>query len=114
MILIEREELAAVVQRDSGALGDDPGAEVRKEALDERTPVAPRIDDREIFRVAFDGNSRSYGARAVALDRFPHRGEPPLGDERLPGDAHVVAVGDVAVADGGGEAIRLHEAGEDA
>ena len=52
MRAIEREQRAAILQRKSGAFGDDARPEAREVALDERHHVAVAIDDGQIRRVA--------------------------------------------------------------
>ena len=49
--LVEREQCAAVVQREAGAGRDDRGAEPFVDALDQRDDVAVAVDDGEVDRV---------------------------------------------------------------
>ena len=51
MSLPEREETAAVVQRDAGIAGDDPGAEALEDRLDQRDDVAVAIGGGQVDRV---------------------------------------------------------------
>ncbi len=66
---IEREQRAAILQRKSGALGDDARSEAGEVALDERHHVAVAIGRAEIRRVA-----RVHAAATPAGDRSRLRG----------------------------------------
>ena len=65
---IQREQPAAVLQREARALGNQARSEAREDALDQRHHVAVAIDDAQVRGVAAAGRSRpatSQGSHAA-------------------------------------------------
>ena len=94
---VQGEVVRAVVHQDAGVAGHEARPEPVVEALDQRARVPVRVDGADVDRVAADGRGRG------------RRGRGRVREQLVRGEAHVVGVGHVGVAQGEGVELRGDE-----